>query len=140
MADFNGRRAPNFSQYLNELNTLPSHFEQTAQSDELFNVDAELALFTNAEFLDFDQPGNVGMDKQQPVSGTVSPENGQQDMNYVGMLNGGRQQNVMVSAYSKWLLILRINRLQPLHLPVLSTTTVDSPGSIDRLPSSPTTF
>ncbi|KAM5437711.1 hypothetical protein MferCBS31731_005470 [Microsporum ferrugineum] len=87
MADFNGRRAPNFSQYLNELNTLPSHFEQTAQSDELFDVDAELALFTNAEFLDFDQPGNVGMDEQQPVSGTVSPENGQQDMNYVGMLN-----------------------------------------------------
>ncbi|EZF77544.1 hypothetical protein H105_01284 [Trichophyton soudanense CBS 452.61] len=90
MAEFNGRRAPNFSQYLNELNTLPSPFEQTAQPDDLgFDVDAELALFTNAEFLDFDPAGNVGgIDEQQPVSsGTVSPANGRQDMNYVGILN-----------------------------------------------------
>ncbi|EFE45155.1 bZIP transcription factor, putative [Trichophyton verrucosum HKI 0517] len=90
MAEFNGRRAPNFSQYLNELNTLPSPFEQTAQPEDLgFDVDAELALFTNAEFLDFDPAGNVGgIDEQQPVSsGTVSPANGRQDMNYVGILN-----------------------------------------------------
>ncbi|EZF26596.1 hypothetical protein H112_01280 [Trichophyton rubrum D6] len=90
MAEFNGRRAPNFSQYLNELNTLPSPFEQTAQPDDLgFDVDAELALFTNAEFLDFDPAGNVGgIDEQQLVSsGTVSPANGRQDMNYVGILN-----------------------------------------------------
>ncbi|EFQ98814.1 regulatory protein Cys-3 [Nannizzia gypsea CBS 118893] len=93
MADFNGRRAPNFSQYLNDLNTLPSPFEQTAQPDDLqFDVDADLALFTNAEFLDFDPAGNVGGvdEQQQPVSsssGTVSPTNGRQDMNYVGILN-----------------------------------------------------
>ncbi|KAF3491972.1 regulatory protein cys-3 [Arthroderma uncinatum] len=86
MADFNGRRAPNFSQYLNELNTIPSPYEQTAKPEELFDVDAELALFTNAEFLDFDPAGNVKMD-EQPVSGTVSPASGRQDMNYVEMLN-----------------------------------------------------
>ncbi|KAK2831966.1 hypothetical protein FQN49_006989 [Arthroderma sp. PD_2] len=86
MADFNGRRAPNFSQYLNELNTIPSPYEQTAKPEEIFDVDAELALFTNAEFLDFDPASTVKMD-EQPVSGAVSPANGRQDMNYVDMLN-----------------------------------------------------
>lgn len=60
MSSYNGRRVPNFSQFLEDLNTIPSPYDQAIQDqalqqqDDSFNIDAELALFTNAEFLDFD--------------------------------------------------------------------------------------
>ena len=55
MSSYNGRRVPNFSQFLEDLNTIPSPYDQALQQqDDSFNIDAELALFTNAEFLDFD--------------------------------------------------------------------------------------
>ncbi|EQL28671.1 hypothetical protein BDFG_08583 [Blastomyces dermatitidis ATCC 26199] len=65
MSGYNGRRAPNFSQYLNDLNTIPSPYDLAQQEQEqqaLFDVDAELALFTNAEFLDFDPVGDLPVD------------------------------------------------------------------------------
>lgn len=61
MSGYNGRRAPNFSQYLEDLNTIPSPYDQALQQQQQqdsFNIDAELALFTNAEFLDFDNFDN----------------------------------------------------------------------------------
>ncbi|KAK2803983.1 hypothetical protein FQN50_006789 [Emmonsiellopsis sp. PD_5] len=76
MSGFNGRRAPNFSQYLNELNTIPSPYDQAQQQQEqqdLFDVDAELALFTNAEFLDFDAVGG----ELPPVDMSVKFEAGE---------------------------------------------------------------
>ncbi|KAI5286212.1 hypothetical protein KEM54_006961, partial [Ascosphaera aggregata] len=54
---YNGRRAPNFSQFLNELNMIPSPYDQALQQQEqndLFDVESELAMFANTEFLDFD--------------------------------------------------------------------------------------
>jgi hypothetical protein len=61
MSGYHGRRAPNFSQYLDDLNTIPSPYDQAMQQQraqqESFNLDAELALFTNTEFLDFDSLG-----------------------------------------------------------------------------------
>ncbi|PGH08275.1 hypothetical protein AJ79_06062 [Helicocarpus griseus UAMH5409] len=65
MSGYNGRRAPNFSQYLNDLNTIPSPYDQAQQQQEqqdVFDVDAELAMFTNAEFLDFDAVGDLPVD------------------------------------------------------------------------------
>jgi hypothetical protein len=63
MAGYNGRRPPGFSQqYLHELNTIPSAYDQALQQqDDSFNIDAELALFTNAEFLDFDNFGDISL-------------------------------------------------------------------------------
>ncbi|KAF3405157.1 hypothetical protein EIK77_006944 [Talaromyces pinophilus] len=63
MSTYGGRRAPNFAQYLEDLNTIPSPYDQSAQqqSTEPFNIDAELALFTNTEFLDFGHFGDMTM-------------------------------------------------------------------------------
>jgi len=51
MAGFNGRRAPNVSQYVANLNAIP---DVAGQQDENFNLDSELAQFTNTDFIDFD--------------------------------------------------------------------------------------
>jgi hypothetical protein len=62
MSSYNGRRVPNFSQFLDDLNTIPSPYDQALQQqDDSFNIDAELALFTNAEFLDFDSHGDMSI-------------------------------------------------------------------------------
>lgn len=95
MSGYNGRRAPNFSQFLEDLNTIPSPFEQAVQQQqqqqEPFNLDAELAMFTNAEFLDFDN-----LDMNMPM---YDPEEGhgqgdkpgagkEHDVKYMDLLNG----------------------------------------------------
>ncbi|EED23696.1 bZIP transcription factor (MetR), putative [Talaromyces stipitatus ATCC 10500] len=63
MSSYGGRRAPNFAQYLEDLNTIPSPYDQSVQQQEAepFNIDAELALFTNTEFLDFGHFGDMNM-------------------------------------------------------------------------------
>lgn len=54
----NGRRAPNVSQYLQNLNTIPTPQDVSAQSD--FNLPDDLDFLTNTEFFDFDNfNGNV---------------------------------------------------------------------------------
>ncbi|KAI1911432.1 hypothetical protein LOZ65_006164 [Ophidiomyces ophidiicola] len=90
MSGYNGRRGPNFSQYLNDLNAVPSLFEQTAQQDhELCDVSADLALFTNAEFLDYDSKGD--MSDRAPVAFADAPAHADaasaQSMNYLDMLS-----------------------------------------------------
>ncbi|OJD18392.1 hypothetical protein AJ78_01572 [Emergomyces pasteurianus Ep9510] len=98
MSGYNGRRAPNFSQYLNELNTIPSPYDQAQQAQDLFDVDAELALFTNAEFLDFDPIGNLPVDipvKFESGEGTdisnkntpTAPLSEGDNIKYIDMLN-----------------------------------------------------
>ena len=52
----NGRKIPNVSQYLANLNTIPSAHDVATQ-DEGFDIDEQLAQFTNVEFLDFDTGG-----------------------------------------------------------------------------------
>ena len=54
MANFGGRRAPNVSQYVANLNTIPSEIDIAAQQEENFSLTDDLAIFTNAEFYDFD--------------------------------------------------------------------------------------
>ena len=63
MAGFNGRRAPNVSQYIANLNTINPAREVATQQDENYNLDDDdLAVFTNAEFFDFD----LGDGNEQP--------------------------------------------------------------------------
>lgn len=57
MAGFNGRRAPNVSQYIANLNTIQPAHDPSTQQDENYNLDDDLAVFTNAEFFDFDLGG-----------------------------------------------------------------------------------
>jgi hypothetical protein len=102
MSGYHGRRAPNFSQYLDDLNTIPSPYDQAMQQQqqqqEAFNLDAELALFTNTEFLDFDSlaagniSGNVSVNYDEdelPSKDNASVSKGHgHGMKYVDLLNG----------------------------------------------------
>ncbi|KAJ0414962.1 hypothetical protein BJY00DRAFT_269619 [Aspergillus carlsbadensis] len=94
MAEYNGRRAPNFSQYLDDLNAIPSAYDlavqQQQQQQEAFNLDNELSLFTNTEFFDFDKLGDLNIPQFDHVE-----ENKQQtanqspDMEFLDMLSDG---------------------------------------------------
>ena len=59
MAAYNGRKGPNVSQYLSNLNAIPSDHEIPTQQPEGFDFTNDLAAFTNAEFFDFDQSENA---------------------------------------------------------------------------------
>jgi len=56
MTNFNGRRGPNVSQYLRDLNAI--NRQETAH-DEPFNMEEDLALFTNTQFFDFETGQNT---------------------------------------------------------------------------------
>lgn len=63
-----GRRAPNVSQYLANLNTIPSAQELAAQQNQIEFHENDLDFLTNAEFFDFDQ--------FHPVDGQFPPGSG----------------------------------------------------------------
>lgn len=54
MAGFAGRKAPNVSQYIANLNAIPSAHDVAGQQETFGDLEEELAQFTNTEFLDFD--------------------------------------------------------------------------------------
>ena len=66
MASFNARRAPNVSQYIANLNTVPSAQDLAAQSDISLN-DGDLEFLTNTEFFDFDSFNPTVDFSQAPV-------------------------------------------------------------------------
>lgn len=96
MSEFNGRRAPNFSQYLDDLNAIPSPYDQAVQQQqkqESFNLDAELSLFTNAEFFDFDQFGELNLPIFDSVDNDKLKDNSNNaeqnpDLKFLDFLNG----------------------------------------------------
>jgi hypothetical protein len=63
MSVYNARRAPNVSQYIDELNQVPTSLDlqQQQPGQEEFDFEGSLAMFTNAEFPDFDA-GDMGND------------------------------------------------------------------------------
>ncbi|OJJ44793.1 hypothetical protein ASPZODRAFT_134929 [Penicilliopsis zonata CBS 506.65] len=95
MSLYNGRRAPNFSQYLDDLNSLPSAYDQTVrQQQESYDVDNELALFTNTEFFDFDNFGGLDLPTFAPLEtdgalGANMAVDQNQDLKFLDMLNDG---------------------------------------------------
>ena len=64
MDPYKGRKGPNVSHYLANLNTLPSAHDIATQQQEDFNIEDELAQFTNTNFYDFDPEGFV--EQQMP--------------------------------------------------------------------------
>jgi hypothetical protein len=50
---YNERRGPNVSEYVANLNAIPSA-QDLQSSSENYNLDEELAMFTNTQFFDFD--------------------------------------------------------------------------------------
>lgn len=75
MSGFNGggggRRGPNVSQYLANLNAIPSSHDVVNQHDNTYNLEEDLAVFTNAEFFDFDIDQDMD---QQPIPYDPSQE------------------------------------------------------------------
>lgn len=56
MSNYNGRRGPNVSQYLRDLNAIN---RQETANEEPFNMEEDLALFTNTQFFDFETGQNT---------------------------------------------------------------------------------
>jgi len=63
MSTYNGRRAPNVSHLLQDLNTVSAH---DAATEENFNMEDDLELFTNTQFYDFDSGQQTDF-QAQPV-------------------------------------------------------------------------
>jgi len=68
---YNGQRGPNVSEFIANLNAIPSAQDLASQNQESFNIDDDLAMFTNTQFFDFDlgqdadlQPTNFGYEGQ----------------------------------------------------------------------------
>lgn len=59
MSGYSPRKAPNVSQYIANLNTLPSAHDLATQQQDGYPLDDDLAIFTNAEFFDFDIGENI---------------------------------------------------------------------------------
>lgn len=59
MSGYNPRKAPNVSQYIANLNTIPSAHDLATQQQDGYPLDDDLAIFTNAEFFDFDIEENI---------------------------------------------------------------------------------
>ncbi|KAF5023438.1 hypothetical protein F66182_4483 [Fusarium sp. NRRL 66182] len=78
MSNFGGRRGPNVSQYLRDLNAIN---RQESSHEEPFNMEEDLALFTNTQFFDIETGQNtdyqahpVKVDMEAPQS--TSPSDG----------------------------------------------------------------
>jgi hypothetical protein len=56
MSTYRGRTGPNFSEYLNNLNTLTSPYDQEQFPPEDLDISQDLAMFTNTDFTHFDIP------------------------------------------------------------------------------------
>ncbi|KAI9642755.1 hypothetical protein NHQ30_008487 [Ciborinia camelliae] len=63
---YNGRRGPNVSEYIANLNAIPTPQDLQNSNQDPFNVDDDLAMFTNAQFFDFDLNQNTNTDLQAP--------------------------------------------------------------------------
>jgi len=58
---YNGRRGPNVSEYVANLNAIPTPQDIQNSSQENFNIDDDLAMFTNTQFFDFDLGQNTDL-------------------------------------------------------------------------------
>ncbi|KAK0654597.1 Regulatory protein cys-3 [Lasiodiplodia hormozganensis] len=72
MSGYAGRRAPNVSQYIQDLNTVPTP-QELAQPQDNFGIDDDLSLFTNTEFFDFDLGTSLPDVSQAPSLDNFDP-------------------------------------------------------------------
>lgn len=78
---YTGHGGPNVSEFIANLNAIPSAQEMASQGQENFNLDDDLSLFTNTNFFDFDlgqdadlQPANFdfhGQSRAAPATATA---------------------------------------------------------------------
>jgi len=56
MSAYRGRAGPNFSEFLNNLNTISPSYDQDQFTGDDINLEEDLAMFTNTDFTHFDIP------------------------------------------------------------------------------------
>jgi hypothetical protein len=56
MSAYRGRAGPNFSEFLDHLNSVSPSYDQEQFNAEDINIDEDLAMFTNTDFTHFDFP------------------------------------------------------------------------------------
>lgn len=66
MSTYHGRHGPNVSAYLRDLNTISPQDTTAVAAEDAFNMEDDLALFTNTQFFDFDSGQNTDF-QAQPV-------------------------------------------------------------------------
>ena len=67
---YHGRRGPNVSEYIANLNAIPTAQDLQNSNADNFNLDDDLAMFTNTQFFDFD----LGQDADLPPPFDGRPE------------------------------------------------------------------
>ena len=90
MANFAGRRAPNVSQYIANLNVIQSEHENTFHPEEPYNFEHDLNMFTNTEFLDFPVDDNINFETSRPeqLPSTEATARQEQRHGAAGLANG----------------------------------------------------
>merc|ERR1712169_109841 len=73
-----GRRAPNVSQYLADLNTIPGPQDLSGQQNDFGGLGDDLDFLTNTEFFDFDNLNNVDFSQPAPADLSQPQPNGLQ--------------------------------------------------------------
>lgn len=88
MASYNGQRGPNVSEFIANLNAIPSAQDLASQQD--FNFDDDLAMFTNTTFFDFDlgqdadlQPSSLGFNGQRGGASLSTPDMAKANMDFL---------------------------------------------------------
>ena len=93
MANYHGRKAPNVSQYIRDLNAISP--QDNSPRDEGFNLDDELFTFTNTQFFDLDSGQNTDFQappaKPDPAATPVAedPASVMGDISNMDFMNGG---------------------------------------------------
>lgn len=81
---YNGRRGPNVSEYIANLNAIPS--PQDMHNQDNLNFEDDLALFTNTQFFDFDHQQDL--DLQQTFDGAHAAGDAALDMKALDFAQG----------------------------------------------------
>ncbi|KAL4940406.1 hypothetical protein BDV06DRAFT_20417 [Aspergillus oleicola] len=141
MAEYNGRRAPNFSQYLDDLNAIPSPYDvavQQQQQQEGFNFDSDLSLFTNTEFFDFD----LNLPPFEPIEENNQKGNNanqKSDMEFLDMLDGfgnvndyaapqmNQMNNAMPVQNAQFQAVTQANNMPNIQSNINRTSSISSP-------------
>lgn len=58
---YNGRRGPNISEFIANLNAIPTAQDLRYSNAENYDLDEELAMFTNTQFYEVDYPQDVDL-------------------------------------------------------------------------------
>ncbi len=121
MSTYNGRRGPNVSQFIANLNTIPSPQDMATQPQDGL-IESDLALFTNTQFIDWDATNLdtdlVEYDREQEQrarrDNAAAHKNNMKDMDF---LNGMCHLNIFfelqasIGRHSRWVYIKQTKRL-----------------------------